>query len=796
MMHTCHAGKNIQHMQTVYKLFLLSLITKTISAQDTVRGRVYDKETGEALAGVTFFIPGTAQAVLSNAAGHFTLAGNLQDSIHARMIGYNSYTFIKTARASIALKPTASAMQEIVVTAGRGKQERSEAPMAIEKISAGVISDTKATLLSEVINKVPGVVMLNLNNEQHGMSIRQPMGTSPYYLYMEDGIPLRTMGVFNHNALIEMNLFAVSSIEVVKGPASSLYGPEAVGGAINFISQRPTAHTTVKAGIHADNFGYRRFQYGSGGMMTRKAGYYIGGYYAQQRNGWMNYSDYDKNSLNARLDYDLTERTKITLSGAYNDYFSQTPGSVDSIAFYARSYSSSSRFTYRAVNSKRARLSMNHQWNQRHTSLLHLFYRDNSIAQNPSYGIRWTKGMSTARGEINNNASRSKGFIAQHTALLPRLRSKITGGGSFDHSPVAYHAHQVDLSALLRSGGASVEEYTILAERPDIVLADYQATLFNSAAFIQAEIKPVRNLNITVGGRYDILRFRYHNFIDDQQGNKTFLQFSPKTGATYKINNRAGLYTNYSLGFSPPSLSTIFTRRTGSAEFYYDLEPAQFNNYEGGSWMNFFNNKLEATITIYQMNGKNELLNVRQPDNSTDYQSAGRTLHRGLEYSISYRPLRELQLRAGGTSALHRYEEFILSNRHTDQVQHVNGMIMPSAPSQVLNAEIMYRPRFLKGLKAGLEWQYLSSWYQNQVNAVQYEETGAFGLQGVSVLHFRTAYEFRGFEIFVNIMNLTDELYAYNATRGNSSFHTSTYTPAPPRTFVFGLQYHFTAKNK
>jgi hypothetical protein len=67
------------------------------------------------------------------------------------------------------------------------------------------------------VNKTPGVLMVNLGNEQHSMSIRQPMTTNAYYLYMEDGVPIRPMGVFNHNSLLEMNQFTVSSIEVVKG---------------------------------------------------------------------------------------------------------------------------------------------------------------------------------------------------------------------------------------------------------------------------------------------------------------------------------------------------------------------------------------------------------------------------------------------------------------------------------------------------------------------------------------------------------------------------------------------------
>ena len=43
-------------------------------------------------------------------------------------------------------------------------------------------------------------------------------------------------------------------------------------------------------------------------------------------------------------------------------------------------------------------------------------------------------------------------------------------------------------------------------------------------------------------------------------------------------------------------------------------------------------------------------------------------------------------------------------------------------------------------------------------------------------------------------MNATDELYAFNATRGNASTIRTNFTTAPPRTFVFGLQYNFTGK--
>jgi outer membrane cobalamin receptor len=120
-------------------------------------------------------------------------------------------------------------LENVFITANRTATKRKETPVAISKLTAKTINETKATAVYEIINKTPGVLMVNLGNEQHMMSIRQPMTTNAYYLYLEDGLPIRPMGIFNHNALLEINQYNLQSIEVVKGPVSSLYGPEAVG---------------------------------------------------------------------------------------------------------------------------------------------------------------------------------------------------------------------------------------------------------------------------------------------------------------------------------------------------------------------------------------------------------------------------------------------------------------------------------------------------------------------------------------------------------------------------------------
>jgi iron complex outermembrane receptor protein len=72
-------------------------------------------------------------------------------------------------------------LENVFITAYRTATLRKETPVAISKITAKTINETKASAVYEIINKTPGVLMVNLGNEQHMMSIRQPMTTNAYY---------------------------------------------------------------------------------------------------------------------------------------------------------------------------------------------------------------------------------------------------------------------------------------------------------------------------------------------------------------------------------------------------------------------------------------------------------------------------------------------------------------------------------------------------------------------------------------------------------------------------------------
>ncbi|RUT69057.1 TonB-dependent receptor [Flavobacterium cupreum] len=688
-------------------------------------------------------------------------------------------------------------LENVFITANRTATLRKETPVAISKITAKTINETKATAVYEIINKTPGVLMVNLGNEQHMMSIRQPMTTNAYYLYLEDGLPIRPMGIFNHNALLEINQYNLQSIEVVKGPVSSLYGPEAVGGTINLISLKPPVDPEFKFGVQADNYGYRRFQ-AAGGATIGKVGFHIAGISSLQENGWMTYSDYNKDNLNARIDYNISPSTRLISNTMYGKYYSDMSGSVNEDAFNNRTYKSSSDFTYRKSDALRTRLTLEHDWNDKSSSYITAYLRDNKLGQNPSYGIRWspTVNPTTAKGEVNSNNFKSYGAIGQHTQKFDFLNTKIVAGALYDYSPVTYWSYVIDLKANLNPGEAgkqTVASYEIIAEHPDSKLADYTADIFNTAGYAQISINPFEKFVLTLGGRYDNMKVNYDNALDLSSGSKVYDKATFKIGANYNPFEYAGFYGNYSQGFAPPGITSIFRTKPGTggttgipADFYYNLEPATFDNYEIGGWLSFLENKLNFDYAFYYMEGKNELLNIKLADNSTDYRSAGETRHKGIEFGASYRPSKQFNIRFGGTYAQHTYIDFKLSDKASDPVQDLNGKEMPAAPRWSGNSEVSYYPGWLPNLRASIEWQLVGSYYQDQINTIKYG--------GYNLFNARIGYQWKKIEIYGNVLNLTDKLYAYNVSRANTTNAQPTYTAAAPRTFVFGIQYNFSLK--
>ena len=746
---------------------LLWLACAVTYAQNDIRGKVLDAATQQAVQGATISSLNNYQTV-SNIQGDFSLSDKT-DSIQVTSVGYQTKKLaISSQEIVIYLTPSFGNLNEIIVSGSREVQKRTEVPVAINVISKTQINDAKATRLDLLINKVPGAFMIDLGNEQHSMSVRQPLGYNSLFLYLEDGIPIRTVGDFNHNALIEINQASLQRIEVIKGPASSLYGSEAVGGALNFITQSPTPFLSGKVQAEAGSRGYKRTDF-SISNTYKKLGLYAGGYYASQRKSIAEHNNFNKIALTLRADYSFNDQLKLVTVADYINYKTDQKGGLDSAHFYGKDYSSFYRFTYRKVNALRLRSTLTKDWNKNEKTTFTLFYRNSSIGQNPFYYISDISGNpSKSRGQINTDAFNSYGAVAQHLKKFKTINLKWITGASADYSPATYLAKFINID---KDANNVYTQYHVT----DSLLTDYKVDLLNTAVYTQLEYSPVNKLRIVAAARYDRLDYQFDNYLlpgaytGAADASNHFDHFTPKIGLTYDFGNNKGMYVNYSVGFAPPNITDLY----GGVQVPV-LKPSSYNNYEIGGWLAFAQNKGYAEASLYRLDGKNEIVNTRLPDGSYQNENAGITRHKGIEMNIKYAPITDINFRVGGTVAKHTYIDYI------QQGKSFSGNYMAQSPSYIVNGEITYKPGYLKGFRIGLECQSLGSYFTDPQNTSKYN--------GFTAFNARAGYAFKRFETWINCINLTNKNYAVTVEK---SVYGTSYRPAQLRAINVGLGFHF-----
>lgn len=771
----------MKNIQTIALVMLFLCITITSYAQQTLTGYIVDDQSGELIPFATVFNLNTKQGTYTDVKGYFELPTTFgKDSVQIKVLGYQD----KKVRAeeelsSISMTASSLQLEEVVISANREQEKRTEVPVAISSINQQTIKDNKATTIDQLLNQVPGVNMVDLGNEQHTMSIRRPIDYGASYLYLEDGIPIRTSGVFNHNALLEINMANTSRIELIRGPASSMYGSEAIGGAVNFISKRPSLLPSAGISIQGNDIGYRRTDFNASTTINEKLGVRLSGYYANQENSTLEHSDFDKLALSWAAHYYSNEKTEFVWSSTLVDYYSDMSGSLDSADFYSKSYGSNQTFTNREVNAFRTKLAMNHYWNQHAKTSITAFFRQNSIRQNPSYRVRddfkpWipSGNPNLARGEENDNSFSSYGIVVQQKQSFNWINASLVGGVSLDYSPNTYEANYIEI---FKSDAGIYESFTSFE---DSLLADYEVDLVNVAAYLQAKFELLPSLNLIAAVRYDNFNYDFDNKLDSNaftgvlDGKDVFNRFTPKVGFTYDAKENRGFYGNYSQGYVPPQVSELYRGNKAPT-----LDPVYYHNYEIGAWLTLLNGKLKLDLGLYKMDGRNEIISVLQDDGSTIRQNAGETIHEGIEYGVSAYLHKDLSLRISGTNAKHEFDDYEESG--TD----FSGKDLPQAPEWIMNTQLTYKPKYIKGFRISIEWQHIDEYFMDQSNTKKYE--------GYDVFNLRLAYERKAFELWTNIMNIGDELYA---TVARSNQWGQTYSLGNPRNITVGLAYKFQKK--
>ena len=224
--------------------------------QAQARGRVYDRESGAGIAAARVawradpsaraaVSPATADQVVSaNAVGAFSpdRAWEPGGTIEVSALGYRTRT-VSWADASVAgwrigLDRDPLAIDEITVTASSLPRPRSQVAVPIETVEAAEIEAAGAASADRLLRELPGVQATAATPVGSNLMIRGVGGAR--VLVLLDGQPAGGALLENRD-LSRMSLAGVERVEVVKGPLSSLYGSDALGGVVNVITSLPDA---------------------------------------------------------------------------------------------------------------------------------------------------------------------------------------------------------------------------------------------------------------------------------------------------------------------------------------------------------------------------------------------------------------------------------------------------------------------------------------------------------------------------------------------------------------------------
>ena len=222
---------------------LIVLILLGLGAMSQMRwlsGKLIHAENGEAVAGATVTIPALKISVSSSASGSFRLqAPDSVTLIEISAVGFEKQVVsISGSNLLVKMIPSRKSMDEVVVTGTMRAVQRSASPVPVEVYTPVFFRKNPSPSIFDALQMVNGVrPQLNCNVCNTG-DIHINGLEGPYTMVLIDGMPI-VSSLASVYGLQGIPNSLVERIEIVKGPASSLYGSEAIGGLINVITKHP-----------------------------------------------------------------------------------------------------------------------------------------------------------------------------------------------------------------------------------------------------------------------------------------------------------------------------------------------------------------------------------------------------------------------------------------------------------------------------------------------------------------------------------------------------------------------------
>ncbi|SIR27278.1 TonB-dependent receptor plug domain-containing protein [Maribacter ulvicola] len=412
-------------------------------------------------------------------------------------------------------------LDEVIVTATRTERQLSSLPLPVTLVDRKQIITSGTVRLNEILNEQTGIITVTDESGFQGVQIQGI--ASDYILILIDGVPLvgRSAGNFDLSRLTVGN---IKQIEVVKGPASSLYGSEALGGVINIITEKPTTKELIgnasyrigsytQQDINLDlKQGFKKFRYGFFVNRFSSNGYDLNeDVEGQTVNPFTNYT------LNGRVYYDFNDKLSLFTSGRFYDQNQDAGFTLNDIQ-------------YEGDTKER-------EWNA-HTRLDHKWTPNLTM----SYELYYTNYLAKEllADPISTDVLSDSDF--DQKLFRPEIR------GSYTFAQNNNENIGLQNGTLTAGAGLQVDEL-------DRTYFDETINFTSQYVYAQYDFNPLEKLNVIAGARFDN-HSEYNN------------QFSPKLALRYQLNENLAIKGSVGYGFKAPDFRQLYFDFTNSAVGY------------------------------------------------------------------------------------------------------------------------------------------------------------------------------------------------------------------------------------
>lgn len=625
-------------------------------------------------------------------------------------------------------------LEPIVVTATRLPQPLDSVPAAISVVERPEIQDARPTVsLDEPLNRVPGVFVQNSGNfaqdfrvQIRGFGTRAGFGTREIKVLV-DGLP-ETLpdGQTNFDSV---DLDAIERIEVLRSPASSLYG-NASGGVIQMFTEDGPETPGASLRLSGGSYDMQKYVLKGGGRAGAARLFVQASYFSLD--GYRDHSRTQSTIVNGKLAYDVGPDTTVTLLlNGVDSPLADDPGAL----------------TRQEANN-----------NPRQARPLNVLQNAGETVQQGRLGV-----VATHRLSVGALSAYAYGVYRDFDSSLPIPASvppvqggivtfyRFSPGGGMQYavtSPLLAWTQQFTAGVDVQYQDDDRRRFQNLRGQRGTLGLEQREQVTSVGPYIQEQVFITDALELSAGLRYDSVYYNVDVEVppdSSDSGSQTLDAWSPAGGVRYTLLPSVTLFANIGTAFQVPT-TTEFANPAG-AGFNPDLGPQKAISYEIGA--RHESARLQAGLAAFFLNLRDELVPYELPDQSerTFFRNAGRSQRYGLELDWQAFLLPSLRWTSAITWIHAEYTDY------TTPAGNFAGNIEPGIPPFQMYNELLYTHS--SGVFAAFEAFAVNSYFVDDANL--------FSSPGYGLLTLRGGYErtFGNVSIapFVGFNNLLDANY-------------------------------------